>query len=149
MSEMTTKINNLKEQLEEYCFEDGDVNYIVFRLRDIRKELVKEDKVFEIQNLTKVLGISKNTFVKLESGTVGADYRTVIKLINLYTMKGYNPMWMLKKENFFVEKMEGDNSLILNKSSVEIAMNKMLTQLHQAMELTQDAMEEFKQDIKS
>lgn len=149
MSDINQRIEELKSELEDYAFEDNDVNYVVFRLREIRKELAKTDKVFDTKNICKVLEISEGTFVKLEKGNVASDYRNIIKLINIFAMKGYNPLWILKKENFFIDKKEGEGNLILNKSSVEMAVNKLLTEMNRASELQQDALEEFKNDIKS
>ncbi|QKX07766.1 hypothetical protein HN014_22465 (plasmid) [Aquimarina sp. TRL1] len=149
MDDITKKINDLKNQLEDYAFQDGDVNYITSRLRDIRKELNEKDKVFASKNICQVLGISQQAFIRLEGGKVASDYKSIIKLINIYSMKGYNPLWILKKENFFIDKMDADNNLILNKSSVEIATNNLLTEMKRVNELQQDALEEFKNSIKS
>lgn len=145
---MHNRIEELKEKLESHCLENGSVNYIVFRLREIRKELVKEDKIFETQNISKVIGISVISFVKLEKGTIASAYTSVIKLIHIYSLYGYNPLWILNKDNFFTDKKNTDSNFILNQYSVEDAVQKLTTQMKRSLEIQEDAIEDFKKNLK-
>ena len=148
MEDMHNRIEELKEKLESHCLENGSVNYIVFRLREIRKELVKEDKIFETQNISKVIGISVISFVKLEKGTIASAYTSVIKLIHIYSLYGYNPLWILNKDNFFTDKKNTDSNFILNQYSVEDAVQKLTTQMKRSLEIQEDAIEDFKKNLK-
>lgn len=148
MAKMEIEIENLRSKLHDYCFENDDVNYVIFRLRAIRKELSKTNKIFETQHICKVIGISENTFIKLESGTVASDYRSVIKLIHLYSMFGYNPLWMLKKDNIFIEQKGSDNDFTLNKSSVQSAVNNFVNDVELADGIREKALDNLKKEIK-
>ncbi|MFV0531869.1 MAG: hypothetical protein ACK5MD_10600 [Flavobacteriales bacterium] len=146
---MDKQIIELRKKLQEYSLTEDSFSYVGQRLRIIRRELLKEDKIFEIQFISKVIGVSKAALGYIEKGQ-STSFDNIMLLVNLYKLHGYNPDWILTRENFFIEKkISGfENQLILDKTSVEIAVNELLKELKNAQNINESAIEQFKKDMK-
>lgn len=148
MTDIANKILDLSNSLSVFFSESNDLGYILDRLKTIRKELQKNDKVFEVQNIHKVIGVSKSSLINLENSHSNPSYKPVFKLIFLYSLFDYNPLWIITKDNFFINKKIGSSESIYNKSSIEGAFSVFHTKMQESLELQNDALEELKLHIK-
>lgn len=131
--------------------EGEDFGHVPQRLGKIRRELLKKtnDKVFEAQNLSEILGVSKTTYSKFENNKMGTSFRVVFKAIYFFSMFGYNPLWIITKDNLLVPKELGGSDYILNKSTVDFAYNELVKKVQMSAENTNIALEKFKERITS
>ena len=121
---MSNKINDLKAKLD--IVSQDNFNFIGERLKTIREELKKENSAFEKRNVVKITGISSNTLYKIEKGET-SSYIYIFKLINLYKIMGYNPLWITTENNIFISKKEENNfDVIYNKTSVSKSSAKLI-----------------------
>lgn len=140
------EIEILKKEIDEYT-EGQKYSYIPERLKIIRVELKKTNSVFEVQHFSKVLSISKQALLKMESGKVGTDYNVIIKIITLFTTRGYNPLWIISKNNFFTPKKTVENDIIFDVKTVQNATLELISTLQNLDKEKQDALKDFKKQL--
>jgi|SRR5680860_978 len=149
---MTKRIQELKDQMAGFGIsEDEDFGHVPQRLGQIRRELLKKtkDKVFEAQNFCEVLGVSKITYSKFETNKTGTSFRVVFKAVYFFSMFGYNPLWIITRDNLLVPKELGGSDYVLNKSTVDHAYNELVKKVQISSENTNIALEKFKERITS
>lgn len=148
MNKIQKEIQRLNIELKELTLEEGDIEYIGTRLKHIREELKKENKVFEKRNVVKITEISNTKIYRIEKGE-HSSYKDVIKLINLYRIEGYNPLWILTKNNIFIPKKEGLNpEVILNKNTASNASLTLEKEIKKTQEDLSNALKNFKKHMK-
>lgn len=149
---MNKRIQELKNQMAGFGIsEDEDFGHVPQRVAEIRRELLKKtkDKVFEGQNFCDVLGVSKITYSKFETNKSGTSFRVVFRAIYFFSMLGYNPLWIITKDNLLIPKELGQSDFVLNKSTVDHAFNELVKKVKTSSENTDMALEKFKERITS
>ncbi len=115
---------NLEHINFEYLdYKAEDFSYIGKRLKIIRDELILEDakrreisvrkSVFTQRNLSTYLKITNNSINNIEKGSVTSN---TFKLILLYQELGYNPSWIIIKNNEFISKKSISQNVVTEKS---------------------------------
>lgn len=149
---MKKRIQELKDRMASLGIsDDEDFGHVPQRLGKIRRELLKKtnDKVFEAQNLSEVLGMSATTYSKFENNKMGTSFRVIIRAIYFFSTFGYNPLWILTKDNLLIPKELGGSDYVLNRSTVDHAYNELVKQVKMSAESTDTALERFKERITS
>jgi len=149
---MEDLINDLKEQLENNnALDDSSFDYIPERLSVIRKEILKEtkNKVFETKNFSQIFEVSKATYSMFENNKLGSSFRFVFKVISLFTIYGYNPIWIIAKDNLLIPKKTVSSDFVLNRSSVDSALSLLISNLRDQQDAMFLAIDEFKRKISS
>ncbi|MEO0901313.1 MAG: hypothetical protein AAFY00_04590, partial [Bacteroidota bacterium] len=121
------------------------------RLKEILKELNKEtkDDVFEVQNFCAIFGMASGTFYKMLNNKAGTSFRVIFKVIHFFSLMGYNPLWIINRENLLVPKKHGESEFVMNKTTVDAAFNQLVAQIKSSHEETTLALDKFKKDITS
>lgn len=123
-------------EIFEYTTED--FKFVGSRLSQIREELYNKDKEqgitgndsqFSRENISKLIGVSYNTLTNLERGILTHN---TFKLIHLYYSLGYDPSWILIKDNDFINKRIMQENLII-KSSVQENYKDLEAQIQEAL----------------
>lgn len=141
---MNINLDDIKSSLEEVSFED-DSNELGQRLAEIRLEL--KAKGISKTDIIETIGVSDNLLWRAEKGN-GISSLSFLKLINLYQLLGYNPLWILTKNNLFINKYEIESDIILNRTSVSSASEDLIESLEEQMDNINKAIKEFKKNIK-
>ncbi len=124
---------------EIFKYTTDDFKFVGNRLSEIRNELQKKDQTehgkagnesqYSRENIGQLLGVSYNTMTNLERGILTHN---TFKLIHLYYSLGYNPSWILIKDNDFINKKIMQENLII-KSSVHENYKEMSGQIEEAL----------------
>lgn len=149
---MQEKIDRYKALLESSGVNDSeDFGYIPERLRIILKELKEEtkDDVFEGQNFSKIIGVAGVTLSKFLNNKAGTSFRVVFKVVHFFSLMGYNPMWIISKDNLLIPKKHGESEFVMNKTTVDSAYNQLLQRVKESQEETNLALDKFKEQITS
>ena len=149
---MEEKIKHYKGLLESSGVDDHeDFGYIPERIKSIMKELLKETKedVFEAQNFSKIIGIAGVTYSKFLNNKAGTSFRHVFKVVHFFSLMGYNPLWIISRDNLLIPKKHGQSEFVMNKTTVDNAYNQLLQNIKAAQEETNLALEKFKEQITS
>ncbi|NJB38145.1 MULTISPECIES: helix-turn-helix transcriptional regulator [Flavobacteriaceae] len=131
--------------------ENEDFGYIPERLKMIRRELQKETKedLYDQKMFAEALGMSAAAFNSLENNRAGTSFRVVFKIIHFFTLMGYNPLWIISKDNLLIPKKNHQSEFILNRSNVDNAFNQLNQDIKAIQEETNTAIERFKKQITS
>ena len=149
---MEDKVEHYKEMLHSSGIgENEDFGYIPERLKTILKELHKEtkDDVFAAQNFCKIFGVASVTFSKMLNNKAGTSFRVVFKVIHFFSLMGYNPLWIINRENLLVPKKYSESEFVMNKTTVDAAFNQLVRQVKSTQEETNLALDKFKEQITS
>ena len=149
---MEEKIKHYKGLLESSGIDENeDFGYIPKRIKSIMRELHKEtkDDVFEAQNFSKVIGIAGVTYSKFLNNKTGTSFRVVFKVVHFFSLMGYNPLWIINRDNLLIPKKHGESEFVMNKTTVDSAYNQLLQNIKSAQEETNLALDKFKEQITS
>lgn len=131
--------------------ENEDFGYIPERLKMIRKELQKQTKedLYDQKMFAEALGMSAAAYNSLENNRAGTSFRVVLKIVHFFTMMGYNPLWIISRDNLLIPKKNHHSEFILNRSNVDNAFNQLNQDIKAIQEETDSAIERFKKQITS
>jgi hypothetical protein len=149
---MEEKIKHYKGLLESSGVDDTeDFGFIPERIKSIMKELHKEtkDDVFEAQNFSKIIEIAGVTYSKFLNNKAGTSFRLVFKIVHFFSLMGYNPMWIISRDNLLIPKKYGQSEFVMNKNTVDNAYNQLLQSIKASQEDTNLALDKFKEQITS
>ena len=149
---MEEKIKHYKGLLESSGVDDKeDFGFIPERIKSIMKELHKEtkDDVFEAQNFSKIIEIAGVTYSKFLNNKAGTSFRLVFKIVHFFSLMGYNPMWIISRDNLLIPKKYGQSEFVMNKNTVDNAYNQLLQNIKASQEDTNLALDKFKEQITS
>lgn len=149
---MEKKINHYKELLQTSGItEKEDFSFIPGRIKDILIEVHKntKDDVFEAQNFSKIIGMSSVSFSKFLNNKSGTSFRMVFKLVHFFSMMGYNPLWIINKDNLLIPKKHGQSDFVMNKTTVDSAFNTLVQSIKASQEEATIALDKFKEQITS
>jgi|TARA_R110002074_G_scaffold106578_1_gene230191 hypothetical protein len=149
---MKEKIKHYKGLLESSGVDDKeDFGFIPERIKSIMKELHKEtkDDVFEAQNFSKIIEIAGVTYSKFLNNKAGTSFRLVFKIVHFFSLMGYNPMWIISRDNLLIPKKYGQSEFVMNKNTVDNAYNQLLQSIKASQEDTNLALDKFKEQITS
>lgn len=138
-------LEDLKTQLNDISVEEENP-LIGQRLTEIRLEL-KAKGVLSKSDIAELVGVSENSLWRAEKGN-NISYFVLLKLINLYKLLGYNPLWILTKNNIFIEKHENESDVLLNKTSVSSASKELIESIENQLTTIKESIEVFKGRIK-
>jgi len=149
---MEQKINHYKELLQTSGIsENEDFSFIPGRIKQILKELHKDtkDDVFEAQNFSQIIGMASVSFSKFLNNRVGTSFRMVFKLVHFFSIMGYNPLWIINKDNLLIPKKHGQSDFVMNKTTVDSAFNTLMQSIKSSQEEANVALDKFKEQITS
>lgn len=149
---MEEKIKHYKGLLKTSGVDDKeDFGFIPERIKSIMKELHKEtkDDVFEAQNFSKIIEIAGVTYSKFLNNKAGTSFRLVFKIVHFFSLMGYNPMWIISRDNLLIPKKYGQSEFVMNKNTVDNAYNQLLQSIKASQEDTNLALDKFKEQITS
>jgi hypothetical protein len=149
---MEEKIKHYKGLLESSGVDDTeDFGFIPERIKSIMKELHKEtkDDVFEAQNFSKIIEIAGVTYSKFLNNKAGTSFRLVFKIVHFFSLMGYNPMWIISRDNLLIPKKYGQSEFVMNKNTVDNAYNQLLQSIKASQEDANLALDKFKEQITS
>ncbi len=149
---MEEKIKHYKGLLKTSGVDDKeDFGFIPERIKSIMKELHKEtkDDVFEAQNFSKIIEIAGVTYSKFLNNKAGTSFRLVFKIVHFFSLMGYNPMWIISRDNLLIPKKYGQSEFVMNKNTVDNAYNQLLQNIKASQEDTNLALDKFKEQITS
>ena len=149
---MEEKIKHYKGLLESSGVDDKeDFGFIPERIKSIMKELHKEtkDDVFEAQNFSKIIEIAGVTYSKFLNNKAGTSFRLVFKIVHFFSLMGYNPMWIISRDNLLIPKKYGQSEFVMNKNTVDNAYNQLLQSIKASQEDANLALDKFKEQITS
>jgi hypothetical protein len=147
---MEQKINHYKELLQTSGItEDEDFSFIPGRIKQILKELHKDtkDDVFEGQNFSQIIGMASVSFSKFLNNKAGTSFRMVFKLVHFFSIMGYNPLWIINKDNLLIPKKHGQSDFVMNKTTVDSAFNTLVQSIKASQEEAKIALDKFKEQI--
>tara|TARA_R110000744_G_scaffold88464_3_gene172489 strand:+ start:4571 stop:5020 length:450 start_codon:yes stop_codon:yes gene_type:complete len=149
---MEEKIKHYKGLLKTSGVDDTeDFGFIPERIKSIMKELHKEtkDDVFEAQNFSKIIEIAGVTYSKFLNNKAGTSFRLVFKIVHFFSLMGYNPMWIISRDNLLIPKKYGQSEFVMNKNTVDNAYNQLLQSIKASQEDANLALDKFKEQITS
>jgi len=144
---MDQNIEIIKDNYLNSTFDyNNSLSYIGERLKEIRLEL-KADKKIDKNDLNEILEFNATLINRLEDNK-GVAYQDFIKVINLYKAFGYNPQWILTKDNIFINKFNVESEVILNSASVSEALNDLIQAFTTNQNNLNTAFDDFKNKLK-
>lgn len=116
-----------------------DFSYVGARLREIREELIEIDvrqksihpneSFFARKSMAEYFGLNYQTYTNIEGGVFSHN---TLKIILFFHQYGYNPNWMLVKDNDFINKKNLDENFT-TKVNVKDEFKEMKDAIDQAM----------------
>ncbi|MEG0695942.1 MAG: hypothetical protein RR447_02260 [Algoriella sp.] len=143
---MDKNIETIKDTYLNSTFDyDNSLTYIGERLKEIRLELKSEKKI-DKNVLNEILEFNATIINRLEDNK-GVAYQDFIKVLNLYKAFGYNPQWIISKDNIFINKFDVESEVILNSASVSEALNDLIQSFKTNQTNMSNALDEFKNKL--
>lgn len=149
---MEEKIKHYQELLKSPAGnENEDFGYVPERVKMILKELrvERKDDIFESQNFSQVLGVSSVSFSNFLTNKAGTNFRIVFKIIHFFSLMGYNPLWIINRNNMLLSKKHVESEFTMNKNTVDSAYNVLVDKIKKSQEDVVLALDNFKGTITS
>lgn len=148
---MEEKIKHYQKLINSSEDESNEFSHIPERIKIILRELKKEtkDDIFEDKYFSQVLGISQMGLSKFLNNRLGTSFRIVFKIIELFSLMGYNPLWIINKNNMLIPKKHVESNFIMNKNTVDSAYNTLVDTIKESQENITLALDSFKGTITS